>query len=105
MVIRNDKKNSLSKKFIFIFLTIFTIKQFERIKGRFNESYINKPWPNIFSLSDTSMVEKVKIFEDKNLKIFIAEDVCAYTMPICTNYRPEKLFIEKKFDYYIIREK
>ena len=94
-----------SVEFIFIFIIIFTIKQFERIKNRFNETYINKPWPNIFSLSDVSMVEKIKIFEEKKLKIFIAEDVCAYTMPICTNYKPEKLVIEKKFDYYIIKAK
>lgn len=101
----SDEKISLSKKFIFIFIIIFTIKQLERIKSRFNEIYINKPWPNIFSLSDVSMVEKIKIFEEKKLKIFIAENVCAYTMPICTNYKPEKLVIEKKFDYYIIKAK
>ena len=82
---------------------VFLGKQIQKYNKKYSLSYINKPWPNIYSL-DNNMIhnKKLKIkFED--LYIYESQHECAYSKAICTNYKVSKnIYINKKFTYYII---
>ena len=84
---------------------VFVGKQIQKYNKKYSLSYINKPWPNIYSL-DNNVIHKKKLkikFED----LYIFENLyeCAYSQAICTNYKVNKnINVNKKFTYYIISE-
>ena len=84
---------------------VFLGKQIQKYNKKYSLSYINKPWPNIYSL-DNNVIHNKKLkvkFED--LYIYESLRECAYSKAICTNYKVNKnININKKFTYYIISE-
>ena len=82
---------------------VFLGKQIQKYNKKYSLSYINKPWPNIYSL-DNNVIHNKKLkvkFED--LYIYESLRECAYSKAICTNYKVNKsININKKFTYYII---
>ena len=68
-------------------------------------NYINKPWPNIYSLNNNTISKKKLIVNFEGLNVFGSHGECAYSQAICTNYKiKENININKKFTYYIISE-
>ena len=109
--LRNYKQFSSHKviRFTSIILIIlplvFVVKQIQKYNKKYSLSYINKPWPNIYSLDDNVIYKKKLKVKFDNLYIFESLNECSYSKAICTNYKVNKnININKKFTYYIISE-
>jgi hypothetical protein len=84
---------------------VFVVKQIQKYNKKYSLSYINKPWPNIYSLDDNVIYKKKLKVKFDNLYIFESLNECSYSKAICTNYKVNKnININKKFTYYIISE-
>ncbi len=85
---------------------IFLGKQIQRYNQKYLLDYINKPWPNIYSLSNQQIPNKELKIKFKNLSIFLSTNECAYSNAICTNYNLKKnIHIDERIGYYIISNK
>ncbi|MDC0608766.1 hypothetical protein OAO75_03125 [Candidatus Pelagibacter ubique] len=82
---------------------VFVGKQIQKYNKKYSLSYINKPWPNIYSL-DNNVIHKKKLkIKFEGLHIFDSLYECSYSRAICTNYTVKKnINIDKKFSYHII---
>ena len=95
--------NKLSKILIIFIFTIFGTKQLVRINNNIEREYLNKPWPNIYSLDDNLIHKKNEFQKFEKLKIYYSDRECAYSRAICGNYKPEENFkIYKLRTYYFI---
>ena len=95
--------NKLSKILIIFIFTIFSAKQLVRINNNIEREYLNKPWPNIYSLDDNLIHKKNEFQKFEKLKIYYSDRECAYSKAICGNYKPDKNFkIKKLKTYYFI---
>jgi hypothetical protein len=82
---------------------VFLGKQIQKYNKKYSLSYINKPWPNIYSLDDNVIHNKKLKIKFEDLYIYESLGECAYSKAICTNYEvSENIYINKKFTYYII---
>ena len=97
------KNIKLLKIILFIIPVIFVGKQIDRIYKKNDLVYLNKPWPNIYSLEANIIHKKKEIFSDNKLKIFYSEKECSFSNSICTNYKiRENIKLIKKNRYYIL---
>ena len=81
---------------------VFVGKQVQRYDKKYLLNYINKPWPNIYSLSNNTINKKKLIVDFEGLYVFDSHGECAYSQAICTSYGLKKnIGIGKKFTYYI----
>ena len=82
---------------------VFVGKQIQKYNKKYSLSYINKPWPNIYSLNDNKIYKKELVVDFKDLNIFYSTNECGYSKAICTNYKLKKnININKKNTYHII---
>ena len=82
---------------------VFLGKQIQKYNKKYSLSYINKPWPNIYSLDNNVIHNKKLKIKFEDLYIYESLGECAYSKAICTNYEvSENIYINKKFTYYII---
>ena len=82
---------------------VFLGKQIQKYNKKYSLSYINKPWPNIYSLDHNVIHNKKLKIKFEDLYIYESLGECAYSKAICTNYNVSKnIYINKKFTYYII---
>ncbi len=97
--------NKLSKITLVLIIIIFNGKQLLKIKNNFHRDYINKPWPNLYSLDDNYIHKKIKFQNYKNLKIYYSNRECAYSKPICGSYKPYTKFdISHLLTYYVVKK-
>ena len=97
------KVNKITNILIIIFPLIFFGKQTQKFVYKFDLTYINKPWPNIFSLNDNKLPNKTLVRQKFDLEIYESDGECAYGKAICTNYGLDpKLKIKKVKSYNII---
>ena len=88
---------------LIIFPLIFFGKQIQRYYERYPVEYINKPWPNIYSLHDNKINIKKLAINYNGLNIYESLNECSYSKAVCTNYRVNKnINIYKKLTYFII---
>ena len=98
--------NKLSKILLLIIIVSFSLKQFIKIYNNFDHKYINRPWPNIYTLDDNLIHKKSKFQNFKKLNIYYSDRECAYSKSICGNYKPTYKFkIYKFLSYYFIHKK
>lgn len=110
LIMANIKKfnilmiQKLSKTLLILMIIAFNLKQLVRIYDNYNSVYINKPWPNIYSLDD-KIIHKKELFQSyKKLNIYFSERECGYSKAICGNYKPTKKYkISSPFSYYVIK--
>jgi hypothetical protein len=82
---------------------VFLGKQIQRYYERYSVEYVNKPWPNIYSLNDNKINIKKLAINYNGLNIYESLNECSYSKAICTNYKVSKnININKKFTYFII---
>ena len=53
----------LSKTLLIVMIVAFNLKQLVKIYNNYSSVYINKPWPNIYSLDD-NIIHKKEIFQN-----------------------------------------
>ena len=88
---------------LIIFPLVFFGKQVQRYYERYSVEYINKPWPNIYSLNDNKINIKKLAINYNGLNIYESLNECSYSKSVCTNYRLNKnIKIDKKLTYFII---
>ena len=94
----------LSKILLIVTIIAFNFKQLIKIYNNYDSVYINKPWPNIYSLDD-NIIHKKEIFQNyKKLNIYFSNRECGYSKAICGNYVPTKKYIiNSAYSYYIIK--
>lgn len=96
--------NKLTKILFLLIIVVFNLKQIMKIKNNFHREYLNKPWPNIYTLDDKTIYKKDKFINYKNLNIYYSNKECAYSKSICGNYKPQNgLEIIDIGSYYIIK--
>jgi hypothetical protein len=94
---------NFTKIILIIFPFIFVGKQLQRYYEKSQLNYINKPWPNIYSLNNNKISKKNLVIRFENLDIFNSNGECGYSNAVCTNYEIKKnINVYKKFTYYII---
>ena len=82
---------------------VFAGKQIQKYNKKYSLSYINKPWPNIYSLNNKVIYKKKLKIKFEDLYIYESLRECSFSKAICTNYTVNKnININKKFTYYII---
>ena len=96
--------NRLSKILVVFIILTFNIKQFIKLYDNIDRVYLNKPWPNIYSLDDNLIHEKKEFQKFEKLKIYYSNRECAYSKAICGNYKPlNKFNISKLKTYYVLK--
>ena len=82
---------------------VFLGKQIQRYSKKYSSTYINKPWPNIYSLDDNKISKKELEIKFEDLNIFYNKGECGYSKSVCSNYKiKNSISIDKKFTYYVI---
>jgi len=96
---------NLSKVTFYFAIIIFTSKQGLRIIKNYNENYINKPWPRIYSFITNEKIITEKIYITDNFFYYLSKDgECMYSSPPCTNYNiNKKLLVSNLVMYKIIK--
>lgn len=98
-----NKVINFTKIILIIFPFLFLGKQLQRYYEKHPLNYINKPWPNIYSLNNKEISKKKLVIKLEDLDIFNSNSECGYSNAVCTNYGIKKnTIINKKFTYYII---
>lgn len=112
--IKKANINKFSNYFMLIFLLLISgvlVKNFMKIKDRYNIYYNNYPWPKIYSLTDklneldNLNYEEYKV--NKKFMYYVAKDsYCMYGPSPCTYYIENKLIKKKLFNYdvYLVKE-
>lgn len=96
-----NKTNFIIKKFIIFFAFVFISKQILKIHDKIKIDYINKPWPNIYSLDNKKIYEKNIFLKEDKIILYYSKNECGYSNAICTNY-PNNLIVKKLNQYYIV---
>lgn len=96
--------DKLTKTILILVLIVFNMKQIIKIKNNYNREFINKPWPNIYSLNDNYIPIKEKFDNYEKLNIYFSDKECSYSKSICGSYKPENKYNIISFaSYYIIK--
>ena len=100
-----NKVVNFTRIILIIFPFLFLGKQLQRFYEKYPLNYINKPWPNIYSLNNNEISKKKLAVKFKDLKIFNSSGECGYSNAVCTNYEiKNNINVNKKFTYYIISD-
>jgi hypothetical protein len=98
------KNKIIEKKFIYacklIFFTsiiIFFGKQTFRIINNYQLSYINKPWPKIYSFENNDIIITEKLYLNDNFTYYYSKNrECMFSVPPCTNYKIKENLVAKQ---------
>ena len=100
-----NKVVNFTRMILIIFPFLFLGKQSQRYYEKYPLNYINKPWPNIYSLNNNEISKKKLAVRFKELEIFNSNGECGYSNAVCTNYEiKNNINVNKKFTYYIISD-
>ena len=81
----------LSKVIFYLAIIIFLSKQSLRIVKNYDENYVNKPWPRIYSFVTNEKVVTEKIYITSNFYYYLTKNEgCMFSSPPCTNYNINK---------------
>jgi len=85
------KTINLSKVIFYLVIIIFLSKQSLRIVKNYDENYVNKPWPRIYSFTTNKKVVTEKIYITSNFYYYLTKNEgCMYSSPPCSNYNINK---------------
>jgi hypothetical protein len=95
------KTISLSKVIFYLVIIIFLSKQSLRIVKNYDEDYVNKPWPRMYSFVTNKRIVTEKIYMTDNFYYYLSKNgECMYSSPPCTNYNIDKKLLASNLAVY-----
>jgi hypothetical protein len=93
----------ISKLLFFLAIFSFISKQGIRYIKNYNLTYIDKPWPRIYSFNTNEKISSQKQYLKNNFYYYFSNDSeCMLSSPPCTNYRINEKLIAKSVLGYIM---
>jgi hypothetical protein len=105
--ISQKKIINISKIFFSLAVIIFISKQTLRVINKYNISYINKPWPRIYSFENNEKINTEINYINNNFYYYFSKNgECMFSAPPCTNYKvDEKLIAKQVLGYTVLTYK